>query len=194
LLFGLAPGCRPPVLVPAPSTHLTRIDSFTAIATSRTSGVSVAAQTHAWESHPRAGRRAVTPVLVRVHNGGAVPLRISRDSFVLVTSQTTTYAREFRALAPDQIDPLDVELSALELKPATLASGGAITGFVYFQPIVGTWGIINLRTTLDDARNEKLLETVDIPLQQDHLRTCSLDGVALANDEPHGVIFDTCLP
>jgi hypothetical protein len=81
-------------------------------AVAREAGVQISASAGAWRGFPRRLEVVVTPIMVTVDNGGAVPLRVRREQFALVAAD----GRQFAAHAPHEIRG-----AVLEPAPAALA-------------------------------------------------------------------------
>lgn len=152
-------GCAPNALVALPSSAARWIDDTTAAATK--AGVTVEARTSDFPGAPALdlGGRA-TPLFVLVDNAGTVPLRVSRSAFALVSGTA-----RFQTVAPEMARPPS---GARALPMVELAPGASVSGFLFFEPVVGDWGFVNLRATLTDAANEVTLETIDVPFMSGH--------------------------
>jgi hypothetical protein len=189
LALAMGSACGPRVLVALPSTASHFVDDFTARATTE-SGVTVEARTRDFPGPPLMLGSLATPVHVRVENNGKIPLRLSRDDFQLVSGTA-----EFRALPPDQIGTPRADLNRRELRPGWLGPGEERVGFVYFEPVIGDWGFIHLRTMLVDASTEALLDSVDVPFSSGYLVKCTLEH-ADRQESPSGenILFHGCLP
>ncbi|MBX3210497.1 MAG: hypothetical protein KF850_00535 [Labilithrix sp.] len=180
--------CARRALVALPSTASAWIDPFTARATSQ-GGVTVEASTDerrfAWLG---LGERA-TPVLVRVANGGDVPLDVSRATFELVAGTA-----RFGAIPPDQIAPR-ADLRRRELRSGALEPGKSRSGIVYFEPVVGDWGFVKLRASLVDASSAALVGSVDVPFSSGREVRCTLDDAARRDPPvPETFLVRGCLP
>lgn len=171
-------GCAPRALVALPSNASRWIDDSAAAATK--SRVTVEARTRGWAGTPPPVDERATPVFVRISNGGSVPLRLSPDAFALVAG-----TRSFRTLAPDALGARRAALPT-----TTLAPGASASGFLYFEPVIGRWGFVDLRTSLVDAASGALLDTIDVPFASGHLERCA----RTEEMRPRDWLFRTCLP
>jgi hypothetical protein len=182
--------CGQRVLVALPSTASDWVDDYAA-RTTTTSGVTVEARTRGFDGAPLELGRLATPVHVRIENAGKVPLRVSRDDFQLVSGTA-----EFRPLPPDQIGGTPrADLWQRELRPGTLEPGHWREGFVYFEPVIGDWGFIHLRTMLVAASSQALLDSVDVPFSSGRTFKCTL--AEADRQEPRSgenILFHGCLP
>lgn len=181
--------CAPRALVALPSTSSRWVDAFTARA-STASGVTVEARTDGWPGPSLDLGDRGTPILIRIENGGTVPLRVARDTFELVTGTT-----RFRALPPDKVGSPQSDLRGRELRPGPLNPGESEAGFVYFESTQGDWGFLHLRASLVDERSDALLGTLDVPFSSGYHVSCTLDRVAREEVSPdRDILFRACLP
>ncbi|MBX3258218.1 MAG: hypothetical protein KIS78_20655 [Labilithrix sp.] len=184
-----ATACARRALVALPSTASAWVDPFTARTTSQR-GVTVEASTDARRlARLDLGGRA-TPVLVRVANGGDVPLDVSRASFELVAGTA-----RFGSIPPDRFAGARPDLHRRELRSGALEPGESREGVVYFEPVVGDWGFVNLRASLVDASSAALLGTIDVPFSSGREVRCTLDDADRREPpSPEAFLFRGCLP
>ena len=185
--LGALVGCTGSAIVALPSRAATVIDDFASRASDR--HVAVEARTRGWAGPPLDLAGRATALLIAVQNVGDAPLRISRDSFRLVAG----WGGEFRPVLPDQIPTANRGLPARELRSTTLAPGEETSGFVYFEPVVGRWGFLHLRTTEVDADTGAVVGSLDVPFGTGHTVSCTLDSAARAWPA-EAFLFRTCLP
>jgi hypothetical protein len=127
-------------------------------------------------------------MFVRLLNRTSRSLHVTRDTFAIEGP-----GKRFAALAPDRIAGSTEAMRELELPPETLRPGEEASGFLYFERVAGTWGILALRATLVDAVEQQLIGTVDVRFQQATIRGCTLRDLEETAPWPRGSLFDTCL-
>ena len=132
------------------------------------------------------GERAAL-VLVRVANGGDVPLDVSRATFELVAGTA-----RFGAIPPDQIAPR-ADLRRRELRSGALEPGKSRSGIVYFEPVVGDWGQ-KLRASSSTRRARRSSDRSTSRSARVEVR-CTLDDAARRDPPvPETFLVRGCLP